>query len=88
MKILLDTGAYVCFKLNHPEIVEKIIGADQIIISQVVIGELLFGSRNGSRFSQNMKELDQFMSHQAVEFSAIGKATSDRYSSDCIPVQK
>ena len=80
MKVLLDTSAYVAFKLNHTEIVDAIVNADHIFFSPIVLGELMFGFRNGSRFKKNMKELDQFMSHEAVETVFIGKVTSDRYS--------
>ena len=80
MKILLDTSAYVAFKLNNEEIVEVITNTDQIIFSPVVLGELLYGFRNGTKFKQNMDELNQFLSHEIVELSKIGDITSDRYS--------
>ena len=80
MKVLLDTSAYVAFKLNNAEIVKTIVNADQIIFSPVVLGELMFGFRNGSKFKKNMNELDQFLSHEAVDLVAMGKVTSDRYS--------
>ena len=80
MKILLDTSAYVAFKLNNVEIVEAIVHADQIFFSPIVLGELMFGFRNGSRFKKIKKELDQFLSHEAVETALIGEITSDRYA--------
>lgn len=93
MKILLDTSAYVAFKLNNFEIVEVIINAEKIIFSPVVLGELLFGFRNGSRFKRNVEDLNQFLSHAAVELLKIGDITSDRYSriaqllkSNCTPI--
>ena len=48
MKIMLDTSAYVGFKRNNPELVEIIFRAELILISTVVLGELLFGFRNGT----------------------------------------
>ncbi len=80
MKILLDTSAYVAFKLNNEEIVEVITNSDEIIFSPVVMGELLYGFRNGTKFKQNMDELNQFLSHEIVELIKIGDITSDRYS--------
>lgn len=80
MKILLDTSAYVAFKRNSVEIVQAVVTSEQIIFSPVVLGELMFGFRNGSRFGENMKDLDQFLSHEAVVPASIGKITSDRYS--------
>lgn len=80
MRILLDTSAYVAFKLNNTEVVRTILSAEQIIFSPVVFGELMFGFRNGSKFKENMNDLDQFLIHEAVELASIGKITSDRYS--------
>ena len=80
MKVLLDTSAYVAFKLNNFKVVEAIIRADQIIFSPIVLGELMFGFRNGLKFDQNMNEINQFLSHEAVELISIGDITSDRYS--------
>jgi len=80
MKLLLDTSAYVGFKRNIADPVETIVGADQILFSPVVLGELMFGFRNGARFKENMKGLDEFLLHDVVEIVQIGKTTSDRYS--------
>ncbi|MGB7921511.1 MAG: type II toxin-antitoxin system VapC family toxin [Desulfobacterales bacterium] len=80
MKILLDTSAYVGFKRNKPEIVEAIVGAELILFSTVVLGELLFGFRNGSRFKENLADLNRFMEHEAVETVSVGKISADRYS--------
>jgi tRNA(fMet)-specific endonuclease VapC len=80
VKILLDTSAYVGFKRNAAEVVEIIVRAELIIFSPIVLGELMFGFRNGTRFKENMAELDSFLEHDAVELVKIGKITSDRYS--------
>ena len=53
MKIMLDTSAYVGFKRNSVEIVDIIVGAELILFSPIVLGELLFGFRNGTRFKEN-----------------------------------
>jgi tRNA(fMet)-specific endonuclease VapC len=80
VKILLDTSAYVAFKRNNMEVVEIISRAEQILFSPVVLGELMFGFRNGSRFIDNMADLDNFLEHESVSLAEIGKITSDRYS--------
>lgn len=80
MKLLLDTSAYVAFKLNYSDIVQNIVAAEQIIFSPVVLGELMFGFRNGSKFKENMDDLEQFLNNEAVELVPLGKITSDRYS--------
>jgi tRNA(fMet)-specific endonuclease VapC len=80
MKILLDTSAYVGFKLGVDKVVNDVAGADHIVFSPVVLGELIFGFRNGSRFKENMEELDRFLEHEAVEIIQLGRITADRYS--------
>lgn len=80
MKILLDTNAYVGFKRNAIEIVEFIVGAELVLFSPIVLGELMFGFRNGMRFKENMDDLNHFLQHEAVELAQIGDLTSDRYS--------
>ena len=80
VKIILDTSAYVGFKRNGVKMVEIIVQAELILFSPVVIGELMFGFRNGTRFKENMDDLNRFLGHEAVELIQIGKITSDRYS--------
>ncbi len=80
MKILLDTSAYVGFKRNRTELVEMIINADKVFFSTIVLGELMFGFRNGAKFRENMAELNEFLDCEAVDLIKIGKTTSDRYS--------
>lgn len=80
MKILLDTNAYVGFKRNVVEMVDFIVSAESIVFSPIVLGELMFGFRNGTRFKENMEDLNSFLDHEVVELVQIGKITSDRYS--------
>jgi tRNA(fMet)-specific endonuclease VapC len=80
MKIILDTSAYVGFKRNAVETVEIIVKSELIVFSPVVLGELMFGFRNGSRFNKNMDDLNRFLEHEAVDLVPIGEITSDRYS--------
>ena len=88
MKILLDTTAYVGFKRNINDVVEVISNADQIFFSPIVLGELMFGFRNGTKFEKNMRDLNRFLDHAAVELVPIGKITSDRYSRIAIQLRR
>ena len=80
MRILLDTSAYVGFKRNVEEVLEIIVSAESILFSPIVLGELMFGFRNGNRFKKNMGDLNNFLQHEVVDIIQIGKITSDRYS--------
>lgn len=79
-KILLDTTAYVGFKQDIDEVVETIVTAELILFSPIVLGELMFGFRNGTKFKKNMDDLNKFLQHEVVEIAQIGEITSDRYS--------
>ena len=80
MKIMLDTSAYVAFKRNAIDMVEIIVGAELILFSPIVLGELMFGFRNGTRFKKNTSDFNNFLDHEAVELVQMGRTTSDRYS--------
>ena len=80
MKLLLDTSAYVGFKLGYPQLVDYLSQSDTIYVSPIMMGELVFGFRNGSRFQENMEGLNRFLSHEVVDKITIGELTADRYS--------
>lgn len=80
MRLLLDTSAYVGFKLGHPDVVGLLTKAETICFSPIVLGELLFGFRQGGRFKKNLEELDRMLNHESVEFTPLGKTAADRYS--------
>ena len=80
MKLIIDTNAYVGFKLGYTELIEYLAQASSVIISPIVLGELMFGFRGGVRFDKNMEELNRFLAHPAVEIIRLTEITSDRYS--------
>ena len=80
MKILLDTNAYVGFKVGADEVVDIIVKSQHILFSPVVLGELMFGFYNGTRFKQNMEDLNEFLRHEIVDLIPLGEITADRYS--------
>lgn len=80
MKLLLDTNAYAGFKLGYNGIVEYMTRANNILISPIMLGELLFGFRSGTRFDKNIQELNEFLAHRAVEIIQVTAVTSDRYA--------
>jgi tRNA(fMet)-specific endonuclease VapC len=80
MKILIDTSAYSEFRRASAAVVKAISRADVLLVSPIVLGELLFGFRKGGRYAQNMKLLEEFLRHEAVEVVPVGEVTADRYS--------
>jgi tRNA(fMet)-specific endonuclease VapC len=80
MKLLLDTSGYVGFRMGIPELVDFLTSARVVLVSPIVLGELMFGFRLGTRFQKNMKELMQLINHEAVEVIPLGEVSADRYS--------
>ena len=48
-------------------------------MSVVVVGELLYGFRNGSRFEENLEKLEGFLEQPAVELLPVTWVTADRF---------
>ena len=77
---LLDTDAYSQLKRGHSRIAELVRSARALRFSTVVVGELLYGFRHGSRFDRNLSELREFLTSPFVEVVQVSTVTSDRYS--------
>lgn len=79
MKRLLDTNAYVALKRGHLHVADLVRGSTEVIFSVVVIGELVFGFRNGTRMEKNHQELDEFLASPHVVVADVTRTTADRF---------
>lgn len=79
MKVLLDTNAYTALFRGHQGVAARIRRAEQVLVSVIVAGELLFGFRNGSRYEANKMELEDFLASPYVELLPVTLVTSDRF---------
>ncbi|MEA2489141.1 MAG: tRNA(fMet)-specific endonuclease VapC, partial [Acidobacteriota bacterium] len=79
MRVLLDTNAYTALFRGHKGVAGTVRRAEQVLISTIVAGELLFGFRNGSRFETNKAELDDFLSSDYVALLPVTVVTADRF---------
>lgn len=79
MKLLLDTNAYSAFLRGHRAVVAAVSGADEVLLSAVVVGELHYGFRHGRRFEENAARLDAFLASQYVTLLVVDEATADRF---------
>ena len=79
MRVLLDTNAYSDLKRGQTRVADIVRRAQRVLFSPVVVGELLYGFRRGSRFDKNLEELVSFLDNAYVELVPIDKTTSDRY---------
>lgn len=80
MRVLLDTNAYSALMRGHEGVAERVRRAEQVLLSAVVAGELMFGFRCGSRFEKNMEELERFLENPYVAFISVTMTTADRFS--------
>ncbi len=80
MRVLLDSNAYSGLKAGRPGIVRLARRAEQILLPIVVLGELLYGFRNGSRYARNAADLDEFLGNRHVSVPATTRTTADRYA--------
>ena len=55
-------------------------GAEEILLSAVVLKELLYGFRHGSRYERNTRGMRAFLDNPYVSFVPVGETTADRYS--------
>ena len=79
MRRLLDTNAYVALKGGDARVEELIRSCEHLYVSIVVLGELYFGFHDGSRFRQNVGELNAFLSHPFVSIAFLSRTTADRF---------
>jgi len=79
VKVLLDTNAYTALFRGHEGVAARVRRAEQVLVSVVVAGELLFGFRNGSRYEANRTELEDFIASPYVALLPVTLVTSDRF---------
>ena len=80
MRILLDSNAYSHLKRGHSRAAEIVRASEEILLSTVVIGELLYGFRRGSRLDRNLQELQAFIDSPYVTVAPVSYTTADRYA--------
>jgi tRNA(fMet)-specific endonuclease VapC len=79
MKRLLDTNAYVELLKGNAAVAHLVRGSECIAFSMVVVGELLFGFRNGTRYDHNLTALDDFLGQPWIELVQVTRTTADRF---------
>jgi tRNA(fMet)-specific endonuclease VapC len=80
VKVLLDTNAYSDLGRGHQPLSDRVRLAEAVLLSSVVAGELLGGFRRGSRFSENLADLERFLAQPRVHVLPVTWTTADRYS--------
>ena len=61
MRVLLDSNAYSQLMLGRERVTRIVRGAEEVLLSAVVLGELLNGFRHGSRHERNARGMRAFL---------------------------
>lgn len=80
MRALLDSNAYSQLMLGREQVRQIVRGAEEVLLSAVVLGELLYGFRHGSRYERNVRGMRAFLDNPYVSLVPVGDTTADRYS--------
>jgi tRNA(fMet)-specific endonuclease VapC len=79
MRTLLDTNAYSALTKGRPEVSEAVRHAEELILSTIVLGELLFGFHNGSRYLENRRRLRSFLQEPRVRMVTPTPVTAEHF---------
>jgi len=55
-------------------------GAEEVLLSALVLGELQYAFRHSPRFERNMRGMRAFLENPYVSVVPVGETTADRYS--------
>ena len=79
MSVLVDTDAYSALMRGHPVVATRVRETDRVLLSTIVVGELLFGFRSGTRYERNRKSLEVFLRNAYVALVPVTWATAERF---------
>ena len=79
MRLALDTNAYSALMRGHRDVASIVRRAEAILLPAIVVGELLYGFRCGSRFEENAARLEAFLETRPVELLPVTSVTADRF---------
>ena len=75
-KVLLDTSGYSMLLRGNKSVRDSLSAADIVYVSAIVLGELYYGFRCGSKESENIERLERFMSRPTVLLLEAGDSTA------------
>ena len=78
-RFCLDTNAVIDFLEGDEALVQLVRkGYEELLLSSVVVGELLFGARNSARVDDNLERYRRFIHHCRV--TSIDGETAEVYA--------
>lgn len=88
MKYVLDTSAYSGFNRGDQRLKKYFVADAEILIPQIVIGELRAGFALGSRQAQNEKLLIKFLNAPNVRTVSLSNKTTQLYASTYLKLRQ
>ncbi|MEA2602138.1 MAG: tRNA(fMet)-specific endonuclease VapC [Acidobacteriota bacterium] len=79
MRVLLDTNAYSALRRGNEIVADHVRRSEEVLLSAVVVGELLFGFRNGSRYEENAHALQIFLKDPNVRLLPVTWDAADLF---------
>lgn len=79
MRALLDTNVYSSLMRGHPGVADVVRGSERLYLSSAVVGELLYGFRNGGQYRKKRTQLEAFLANPYVEFLPVTLTTCERF---------
>lgn len=78
-RIALDTSAYSHLRRGHEGVLQIVSQAALVYLPITVLGELEAGFRLGSRYAENMRQLDELLAEPFVESLDVTRRVAIRY---------
>jgi tRNA(fMet)-specific endonuclease VapC len=80
VRLLLDTSAYAAMRRGNAQLRRLFVRADEVLLSMVTVGELLYGFHHGGRRTENLEAFERFVAQPAVHLLPVTFTTADRYA--------
>jgi tRNA(fMet)-specific endonuclease VapC len=77
--VCLDTNAYSAFNRGRDALTAVLERADRVYVPTIVLGELYAGFSMGTRYDQNVAELDAFLALPGVQVAVPTREVAERY---------
>lgn len=77
ISVLLNSNAYSQLMRGREQVSRIVRCAEEVLLSAVVLGELLYGFRHGSRYECTACAIRAFLDNPYVSLVPVGETTAD-----------
>jgi predicted nucleic acid-binding protein len=79
-RVLVDTSAYSAMRRGDERLRTPIALASEVVLTPVIVGELLYGFKQGEREAENRRLLDEFIETPRVRVVSLDEETGEHYA--------